>query len=100
MEQPHRPIARSGGEASPKSEASWARRTADDLGNVVWSPMTWILLGLFALAEFSNWRMGVELAQVCELARAELRLSPTNLAKLEIDNICRNRTAQDLYRSR
>jgi hypothetical protein len=100
MAQRHRPLARSSSEASANREASWARRTANELGSFVWSPMTWILLGLFALAEVGNWRLGVELAQVCELARGELRSSPTNLAKLEIDNICRNRTAQDLYRSR
>lgn len=100
MKQSYRPVGRSSGEAPSKAEDSWMRRTANELGSFAWSPMTWILLGLFALAEVGNWRLGVDLAQVCELARGELRASPTNLAKLEIDSICRNRTAQDLYRSR
>lgn len=80
---------------------SWVRRAANELGGLAWSPMVWILLGLFAVAEVGNWEMGEEIARVCELLdRGEIASAPPNLSRTEIDDICRNRSPRELYRSR
>jgi hypothetical protein len=82
MEQSHRRVRR---------PAGYVTR----LGDFAWSPMTWIFLGLFALAEVGNWQMGNEIARVCELlGQGALSTSAAGLAKEEIEGICRNRTPQ------
>jgi len=63
--------------------------------------MLWILLGLFAMAEVGNWEVGEEMARVCELLeQGEIASAPPNLSRAEIDDICRNRSPRELYRSR
>jgi hypothetical protein len=63
------------------------------LGDFAWSPMVWIFLGLFALAEIGNWQMGNEIARMCALlGQGEFSSSPPTLAKVEIEDICRDRT--------
>lgn len=90
----------SSGPASWKPD-SWVRRAANELGGLAWSPMTWILLGLFAMAEVGNWEIGEEIARVCELLEhGEIASAPPNLSRTEIDDICRNRTPRDFYRPR
>ncbi|MFO1159849.1 MAG: hypothetical protein U1E60_13495 [Reyranellaceae bacterium] len=79
----------------------WARRVVTELGGIAWSPMVWICLGLFALAEVGNWQISEEMAQVCELLdQGEIASSPPNLSRAEIDDICRNRSPRGPYRSR
>ena len=80
---------------------SWVRRATTELGGFAWSPMVWIFLGLFALAEVGNWQISEEMAQVCELLdQGEIAAAPPNLSRAEIDDICRNRSPRDLYKSR
>lgn len=79
------------------------QKSSERLGDFAWSPMTWIFLCLFALAEVANWQMGNEIGRVCELlSQGGLSSSPAGLAKEEIEGICRNRTPQEkefaLYR--
>lgn len=96
------PPARSG-LSGPVSSVpnSWVRRAANELRGLAWSPMTWILLGLFAMAEVGNWEMGDEIARVCELLeQGEIASAPPNLSRTEIDDICRNRSPRDHYRPR
>lgn len=77
------------------------RRAANGLGGIAWSPMVWILVGLFALAEVGHWQISEEMAHVCELLeRGEIASAPPNLTRAEIDDICRNRTPRDFYRPR
>jgi hypothetical protein len=88
MEESYQRARRSVGDSSSKVRATW-------LGDFAWSPMAWILLGLFALAEVGNWHMGNEIARVCELlGQGDFASSPATLAKVEIEDICRNRTPQ------
>jgi hypothetical protein len=61
----------------------WLQRPLN--GELVLSPtvpLAWIFLLAFALAEIGNWRMGSEIARLCE------RVSP----KDDIDAICRDRS--------
>src|SRR6516165_2437276 len=74
---------------------SWSWRTPNRLGDFAWSPMAWILLGLFALAEIGKWQMGNEIARVCELlGQGDFAASPPTLAKEEVEGGCRNRAPQ------
>ena len=76
----------SGGELPSNGQSAWLRRAPDKLGGFAWSPMAWILLGLFALAEIGNWQMGNEIASVCELlGQGDFSVSPPTLAKEEIE---------------
>lgn len=106
MNDARRRMGQSAGRISPMGPGSsapdtWVRRAANELGGLAWSPMTWILLGLFAMAEVGNWEMGEEIARVCELLEhGEIASAPPNLSRAEIDDICRNRSPRDLYRSR
>lgn len=101
MNDSWRRVGRSVGEDSSTGQASWVRRAATELGGLVWSPMVWILLGLFVLAEVGNWQMAEEIARVCELLdQGEIASSPPNLSRTEIDDICRNRSSRELYGSR
>lgn len=106
MNDAPRRMGQSAGRISPTGPGSsapdtWVRRAANELGGLAWSPMTWILLGLFAMAEVGNWEMGEEIARVCELLEhGEIASAPPNLSRAEIDDICRNRSPRDLYRSR
>src|SRR5262245_15426430 len=58
-------------ESYQPAKRSWPWPLPGKLGDYAWSPMAWIFLGLFALAEFGNWQMGSEIGRVCELLRQE-----------------------------
>ncbi len=63
--------------------------------------MVWIFLALFGLAEVGNWRIGNDIARVCELLdHADLAWPSPSPAKVEIDAICRNRSPQAFYKAR
>jgi len=88
MEESYQQAKRSVGESASRVRTTW-------LGDFAFSPMAWIFLGLFALAEVGNWQMGNEIARVCEwLGQGDFSSSPPSLAKLEVEDICRNRTPQ------
>lgn len=94
-------LGRSAGEIASTGQGSWARRAANELAGLAWSPMVWILLGLVALAEVGNWQIAGEMALVCELLeRGEIASAPPGLSRTEIDDICRNHSPRQLYRSR
>jgi hypothetical protein len=101
MERSGQQAKRSDGDGSSKGRTSRLWRTLNELGDFTWSPMAWIFLGLFALAEVGNWQIGHEITRVCELlGQRDFSFSPPNPAKNEIDGICRNRSPQDFYKSR
>jgi hypothetical protein len=82
-------------ESYQAAKQSWLSTVPDKLGDYAWSPMGWIFLGLFTLAEVGNWQMGHEIRRVCELLhQGDFSTSPPELAKEEIEAICRNRTPQ------
>jgi hypothetical protein len=49
--------------------------------NAAWNPVVWLCLGLFAMAEFGNYRMGGELTRMCEMVGQQ---GPNR----EVDSIC------------
>ena len=82
-------------ESFQPARRSWLWPTPGRLGDYPWSPMAWILLGLFALAEFGNWQMGNELRRVCELLhQGDFSISRSELVMEEVEAVCRNRTLQ------
>lgn len=92
---------RSRGAADSPGEQASLQRLATKLGGLAWSPMVWIFLGLFALAEIGNWQMGEEIARVCELLdRGDIVTDPAHLSTAEIDDICRRRSPRDLHKAR
>jgi hypothetical protein len=63
--------------------------------------MVWIFLALFALAEVGNWRIGNDIARVCELLdQANLDWPSPSPARVQIDDICRNRAPKAFYKAR
>ena len=95
MDESYQRATPSGGELPSNGQSAWFQRAPHKLGGFAWSPMAWILLGLFALAEIGNWQMGNEIARVCELlGQGDFAASPPTLAKEEIEGVCRNRAPQ------
>ena len=101
MEKSYPRAGRPNGEGTSKDETSWLQRTMNEVGSLSWSPMAWIFLGLFGLAEVGNWQIGNEMTRVCELLdRADAAFSRPGPAQKEIEGICLNRSPKDFYKSR
>ena len=60
------------------------------------APITWILLGLFVMAQLGSWKAGGELDRVCVLtADREIAQAAPEGVKGELDQICSTHRAEN-----
>ena len=88
-------------ESYQPAKRSWLWPGPGRLGDYAWSPVAWILLALFTLAEFGNWQMGNEIRRVCELVRqGDFSIAKPEPLIEELEAICSNRTPREGQNSR
>lgn len=77
-------------------QESWRNWTAKIREAVIENPYAWLLLGLFLLAEYNNYKKGLLIDRMCELSGPhDVAVYSPKSDSQELDNICAGRSWEE-----